>query len=228
MEMAMASHLQKLDEEMDRKKEKVAEPIREDGAAQEPPPTSESLAGLQQGASVRKQGAERRRKRERGSGREREKREEEKEGEGERRGGERGKGGGEEKEGDGERRGGAVSSRRFFFSYPGRSNSLIDDDSKLPPPVKTVLEALNGSGAVLAYSPDPYSDFQGSMQEMVEAQDLDISADWGYFQEMLACYLRRKRERGSGEEEKEGKGEPGSRAGPGLGPTGVARADTHP
>ncbi|XP_031503405.1 transcription repressor OFP12-like [Nymphaea colorata] len=84
----------------------------------------------------------------------------------------------------------ALSSRRFFFSSPGRSNSLIDDDSKLPPPVKTAPEALNGGVAVLAYSPDPYRDFRASMQEMVEAQDLDISADWGYLQEMLACYLK--------------------------------------
>ncbi|CAN6439755.1 unnamed protein product [Victoria cruziana] len=86
----------------------------------------------------------------------------------------------------------ALSSRRFFFSSPGRSNSLVDDDSKpLPAPViDTAPEALNGGVAVLTYSPDPYGDFRASMQEMVEARDLDISADWAYLQEMLACYLK--------------------------------------
>ncbi|CAN6464892.1 unnamed protein product [Victoria cruziana] len=94
----------------------------------------------------------------------------------------------------------ALSSRRFFFS-PGRSHSLLLDSCSstssllpakpLPPPAPSPShEVVEGGVAILTYSPDPYSDFRTSMQEMVEAQDLDISADWGYLQEMLMCYLK--------------------------------------
>ncbi|XP_057959135.1 transcription repressor OFP12-like [Malania oleifera] len=78
----------------------------------------------------------------------------------------------------------AFASHRFFFSSPGRSNSIVD--SPLEP------DTVSGAGvvAVPTYSPDPYSDFRRSMQEMVEARDLvDVRANWEYLHELLLCYL---------------------------------------
>ncbi|KAI3854686.1 hypothetical protein MKX03_035412 [Papaver bracteatum] len=56
------------------------------------------------------------------------------------------------------------NSRRFFFSSPGQSNSIIDSDT--------------------------YMDFRRSMQEMVEATEFsDVRADCNYLHELLLCYL---------------------------------------
>ncbi|KAG5224113.1 ovate family protein [Salix suchowensis] len=76
-----------------------------------------------------------------------------------------------------------LASRRFFFSSPGRSNSIIES---LPEPQTPV----SGGVAVKKYSPDPYTDFKHSMQEMIEARELrDVRANWDYLHELLSCYL---------------------------------------
>ncbi|KAG5219256.1 ovate family protein [Salix suchowensis] len=76
-----------------------------------------------------------------------------------------------------------LASRRFFFSSPGRSNSIIES---LPEPQTPV----SGGVAVKKYSPDPYTDFKNSMQEMIEARELrDVRANWDYLHELLSCYL---------------------------------------
>ena len=94
----------------------------------------------------------------------------------------------------------AFSSQRFFFSSPGRSNSLIEythtnsnsrssslsfpdnhrnqgfngdnknNKNKSKNKEKKEEVVFNGSVAVPTYSPDPYLDFRRSMQEMVEAR----------------------------------------------------------
>ena len=76
-----------------------------------------------------------------------------------------------------------LASHRFFFSSPGRSNSIIES---LPEPQTPV----SGGVAVKKYSPDPYTDFKHSMQEMIEARELrDVRANWDYLHELLSCYL---------------------------------------
>ncbi|XP_057964866.1 transcription repressor OFP12-like [Malania oleifera] len=76
------------------------------------------------------------------------------------------------------------ASQRFFFSSPGRSNSIIE--SSRPEPDTLV----GGSVAIPTYSPDPYMDFRRSMQEMVDARGLmDVKANWDYLHELLLCYL---------------------------------------
>ncbi|KAM7485521.1 hypothetical protein LguiA_001530 [Lonicera macranthoides] len=75
------------------------------------------------------------------------------------------------------------ASQRFFFSYPGSSNSILDSPGSSPSPV-------TGGVAIQTYSPDPYSDFRRSMQEMVESRELtDLKADWEFLHELLMCYL---------------------------------------
>ncbi|BAT85457.1 hypothetical protein LR48_Vigan50s002500 [Vigna angularis] len=96
----------------------------------------------------------------------------------------------------------AFVSHRFFFTYPGRSNSIVEStitdtdcatsSSSLGNPVATVDEkaktALEGSVAVEMYSLDPYADFRRSMEEMVAASPelIDVEANW---KELLFCYL---------------------------------------
>uniref|UniRef100_A0A5B7CAK6 Transcription repressor n=1 Tax=Davidia involucrata TaxID=16924 RepID=A0A5B7CAK6_DAVIN len=88
------------------------------------------------------------------------------------------------------------ASQRFFFSSPGRSNSIIESSSSSPSPSPSqgkLLESdavVDGGIAIPTYSPDPYKDFRRSMQEMVEARDLiDVRANWDYLHELLLCYL---------------------------------------
>ncbi|KAF5738849.1 hypothetical protein HS088_TW12G00042 [Tripterygium wilfordii] len=83
------------------------------------------------------------------------------------------------------------ASQRFFFSSPGRSNSITDSS-----PTTTAARkdhptiAVKDSVAVSTDSPDPYLDFRRSMQEMVEARGLvDVKANWEYLHELLLCYL---------------------------------------
>ncbi|XP_057466735.1 transcription repressor OFP12-like [Actinidia eriantha] len=75
-----------------------------------------------------------------------------------------------------------LASPRFFVPSPGGSNSIIDSPESDPP--------VAGSVAVRTESPDPYSDFRRSMQEMVEARELtEVKANWDYLHELLLCYL---------------------------------------
>lgn len=82
------------------------------------------------------------------------------------------------------------ASRRFFFSTPGRSNSIIDSSSSSMSSSLASTSSFVGSIAIATDSPDPYSDFRRSMQEMVEARGLsDITADWDSLHKLLMCYL---------------------------------------
>jgi uncharacterized protein (TIGR01568 family) len=50
---------------------------------------------------------------------------------------------------------------------------------------------VSGGVAIKKYSPDPYTDFKHSMQEMIEARELrDVRAKWDYLHELLSCYLK--------------------------------------
>ncbi|KAL8259114.1 hypothetical protein R6Q59_027067 [Mikania micrantha] len=94
-----------------------------------------------------------------------------------------------------------IASDRFFFSSPGRSNSIIESSShstssiastSFSPedPAGDLFETAGGGVAIPTISPDPYFDFRKSMQEMVEARDLvDVRANWDYLHELLTCYL---------------------------------------
>ncbi|CAI0466146.1 unnamed protein product [Linum tenue] len=87
----------------------------------------------------------------------------------------------------------AFASRRFFFSSPGLSNSIskshrpveeVNPPSSRPPPVD------GGVVAVRKYSPDPYSDFKKSMEEMIESRRIvDARGNWDYLHQLLSCYL---------------------------------------
>jgi uncharacterized protein (TIGR01568 family) len=92
------------------------------------------------------------------------------------------------------------ASQRFFFSTPGRSNSIIEstvEESALAavpinaaPPEPEEKKPFRNSVAVPTYSPDPYADFRRSMQEMVEARELlDLNSNWDFLHELLLCYL---------------------------------------
>ncbi|OVA05446.1 Ovate protein family [Macleaya cordata] len=90
------------------------------------------------------------------------------------------------------------ASQRFFFSSPGRSNSIIDsscrfsdhEEESLKPPAPESDTIITGGIPIQTDSPDPYMDFRRSMQEMVEASELlDVRADWDYLHELLLSYL---------------------------------------
>ncbi|GMI71947.1 hypothetical protein HRI_000864000 [Hibiscus trionum] len=82
------------------------------------------------------------------------------------------------------------ASQRFFFSSPGRSNSIIESPDTRPEPETKTAAAVDGGVAVKKYSPDPYKDFRVSMQEMIEARNLtDVNKDWEFLHELLLCYL---------------------------------------
>ncbi|KAL5068206.1 hypothetical protein RYX36_019093 [Vicia faba] len=100
----------------------------------------------------------------------------------------------------------AFASQRFFFSSPGSSNSLIEYTNTNCKSNSTERERekkknnrkeekekvlFNGSVAVPTYSPDPYTDFRRSMQEMVEAHPelMDVKSNWNILHELLLCYL---------------------------------------
>jgi uncharacterized protein (TIGR01568 family) len=101
----------------------------------------------------------------------------------------------------------AFASNRFFFSSPGRSNSIVESSSSssssssltatVQPPVNDSENYKNkaifdGSVAVPTYSPDPYMDFRRSMQEMVEARPElmnDVKSNWNTLHELLLSYL---------------------------------------
>lgn len=99
----------------------------------------------------------------------------------------------------------AFASQRFFFSTPGRSNSIVESTTTttttttlhsgtakagtLEPDRRAVFD---NSVAVPTFSPDPYADFRRSMQEMVEAREfvMDVKKpNWEFLHELLLCYL---------------------------------------
>nr|GLL41742.1 transcription repressor OFP16-like [Ipomoea trifida] len=77
-----------------------------------------------------------------------------------------------------------LASERFFFSSPGRSNSIVDSSESPSPNPTTPL--ISGGVAVQTDSPDPLADFRRSMQEMVEANE---STDSDFLHSLLLCYL---------------------------------------
>lgn len=89
----------------------------------------------------------------------------------------------------------AFASQRFFFSSPGRSNSIVESSSPSSSSSLTATsdrsdKIIGGGVAVPTYSQDPFVDFRQSMQEMVEARRLvDVTADWEHLHELLTCYL---------------------------------------
>ncbi|KAG2697073.1 hypothetical protein I3843_07G088700 [Carya illinoinensis] len=90
----------------------------------------------------------------------------------------------------------AFASQRFFFSSPGRSNSIVKstiDELNLPSIIAAAQKpekVFNNGVPVPKYSPDPYADFRRSMQEMVEARELvDVKSNWEFLHELLLCYL---------------------------------------
>ncbi|XP_051141888.1 transcription repressor OFP16-like [Andrographis paniculata] len=84
----------------------------------------------------------------------------------------------------------AFASRRFFFSSPGRSNSIIDSASSTSRRSSSSENDAGGTVAVPTFSPDPFVDFRRSMQEMVEAREInDVLENWEYLHQLLLCYL---------------------------------------
>ncbi|KAJ7972776.1 Transcription repressor like [Quillaja saponaria] len=87
----------------------------------------------------------------------------------------------------------AFASQRFFFSAPGRSNSIIESTNTDMSPinVNNNNKLFNDIVAVPTYSPDPYVDFRRSMQEIVEARDelMDVKSNWESLHELLLSYL---------------------------------------
>lgn len=89
------------------------------------------------------------------------------------------------------------ASQRFFFSSPGRSNSIVDQSSSSSSSSSDLHAPFkHNSVAVPTYSPDPYLDFRRSMQEMVEAREhqtedesVKVKSNWEFLHELLLCYL---------------------------------------
>ena len=89
------------------------------------------------------------------------------------------------------------ASNRFFFSSPGRSNSIVESSSSsfssssLTGNSKSPI-VVGGGIPIPTFSPDPYTDFRRSMQEMVESHNhriTDLRSSWDYLHELLTCYL---------------------------------------
>ncbi|ONI26278.1 hypothetical protein PRUPE_1G014600 [Prunus persica] len=96
------------------------------------------------------------------------------------------------------------ASQRFFFSSPGRSNSITESPHTTTtkpnkPPHKTTL--VTKGVRVRKFSSNPYFDFRRSMEEMLEANrdhhmlvghdhhHHSTSDDVEYLHELLLCYL---------------------------------------
>ncbi|XP_061994501.1 transcription repressor OFP12-like [Rosa rugosa] len=93
------------------------------------------------------------------------------------------------------------ASQRFFFSSPGRSNSIVES----PDPKPNNNDSFVTRGLTVSkYSSNPYLDFRNSMEEMLEARDRDhidnkdrdhnvvdvLKSDLDYLHELLLCYLQ--------------------------------------
>ncbi|CAL9213818.1 unnamed protein product [Arabidopsis halleri] len=89
-----------------------------------------------------------------------------------------------------------LASRRFFFSSPGRSNSITDSpDLRCQDnydTATTTTRLLTGGTAVKQHvqSPDPYNDFRRSMQEMLDAvTNAGDLRRYEFLHELLLSYL---------------------------------------
>ncbi|CAH2038849.1 unnamed protein product [Thlaspi arvense] len=93
-----------------------------------------------------------------------------------------------------------LASRRFFFSSPGRSNSITDSPDLRPGDnyqtatarTTNTTRLLAGGTAVKQYvqSPDPYNDFRRSMQEMLDAvTNAGDLRRYEFLHELLLSYL---------------------------------------
>ncbi|KAL1214353.1 Transcription repressor OFP12 [Cardamine amara subsp. amara] len=90
-----------------------------------------------------------------------------------------------------------LASRRFFFSSPGRSNSITDSPDlrcrdNYDTATTTTTRLLIGGTAVKQYvqSPDPYNDFRRSMQEMLDAvTNAGDIRRYEFLHELLLSYL---------------------------------------
>ncbi|CAH8308206.1 unnamed protein product [Eruca vesicaria subsp. sativa] len=86
-----------------------------------------------------------------------------------------------------------LATRRFFFSSPGRSNSITDSPDLRPVKMDTTTPRLLAGGAAVkqyVQSPDPYNDFRRSMQEMLDAvTDAEDVRRYEFLHELLRSYL---------------------------------------
>ncbi|KAK6126523.1 hypothetical protein DH2020_039727 [Rehmannia glutinosa] len=73
---------------------------------------------------------------------------------------------------------------RLFFE-PGETKSILEE-AKTPKSTRTE----EGVAIVEIDSRDPFLDFRVSMEEMVAAAHDGIKDNWGFLEELLACYLR--------------------------------------
>ncbi|XP_050374652.1 transcription repressor OFP12 [Argentina anserina] len=93
------------------------------------------------------------------------------------------------------------ASQRFFFSSPGRSNSIVESPDTKP----GNNDSFVTRGVTVAkYSSNPYLDFRKSMEEMLKARDRDrtdnkdrdhnvvdmLKSNLDYLHELLLCYLQ--------------------------------------
>ncbi|KAI0523335.1 hypothetical protein KFK09_005730 [Dendrobium nobile] len=76
----------------------------------------------------------------------------------------------------------AISTRRLFPAFPGRSKSIIDSAA-------VSVGVLGSAVAVPTYSPEPYWDFRRSMEEMVAVLGVGAHIDLAMLRELLLCYL---------------------------------------
>ncbi|KAK9933311.1 hypothetical protein M0R45_020512 [Rubus argutus] len=95
------------------------------------------------------------------------------------------------------------ASQRFFFSSPGRSNSIVESPDSRPNNNNNNSFVTRGV-SVAKYSSNPYLDFRNSMEEMLGARDGDnrdnkdknhnvvdgLKSDLEYLHELLLCYLQ--------------------------------------
>ncbi|GMH18827.1 hypothetical protein Nepgr_020668 [Nepenthes gracilis] len=75
------------------------------------------------------------------------------------------------------------ASPRFIVDSPGRSKSILDSTDSV---TRVVIGGC--AVAVRKYSPDPYTEFRRSMQDMIDARE--DKRDWKYLHELLFCYLK--------------------------------------
>ncbi|KAK6126435.1 hypothetical protein DH2020_039823 [Rehmannia glutinosa] len=82
---------------------------------------------------------------------------------------------------------GGLKSKRLFFE-PGETKSILEE-AKTPESEKST-RTEEGVAIVEIDSRDPFLDFRVSMEEMVAAAHDGIKDNWGFLEELLACYLR--------------------------------------